>query len=666
MSKKRSRPDNRRALIEELERRILLSADFESALLDPSIADGLDPHDPAAQAELLQQTETGSYDAAVVRRELVLVDAGVEDHQDLLADLRSADSHGRQLEVVLLDGERDGIAQISEILEGREDLDAVHFVSHGTEGAVQLGTTWLTRESIDSHQSAIASWGDALSDKADLLFYGCDLAGGESGAAFVESLSYLTGADVAASTDATGSAILGGDWELEYATGGIESPLAPSASFQTSWQAVLAAAVDAASSGSTVGQASVTVSHTTSGTNRLMLVGVATDPHGESVSSITYNGVDLSLVGSQEVAGAHSRVEIWSLVAPDTGTHDVVVNVTGTGHHGLAVGVMTFTGVNQTNPLLGFSSASGDSTTASTTVASAADDLVFGVVHSHGGTEATPDAGQTEYWDIVADKTNSSGTIAAGAASVTTSWTVKSADWSVAAVSVQADTNFAQKATWSPVQDAYIQLKNPDTNAGTLGSMVVDRESSDLQRTLLQFDLSSIPAAATIQSATLKLESTAIDGLLNIDVHQMLESWVEGSATWNESSSGTNWSTPGGAFDPTALDSITTDSTGQHRWDLTALVQDWVNGAEQNHGVLVGSHDTGGNRTVTYDSREGAVPPILEIIYGEVNDAPVNTVPGPQSILQDTSLIFSSGSGNAISISDVDAGFNDIQVTLTA
>ena len=226
MSKKRSRPDRRRAHLEELERRILLSADLESALVDPSLADGVDPNDPAVQAELLQQEEAGTHDAAVVRRELVLVDAGVEDHEALLADLQSADSQGRQLEVVLLDGERDGIQQISEILEGREDLDAVHIVSHGTEGAVQLGSTWLTRENLDAYESAIAGWGDALSEKADLLFYGCDLAGGASGAAFAEALSGLTGADVAASTDATGSAILGGDWDLEYQAGVVETSVA--------------------------------------------------------------------------------------------------------------------------------------------------------------------------------------------------------------------------------------------------------------------------------------------------------------------------------------------------------------------------------------------------------------------------------------------------------
>jgi hypothetical protein len=47
-----------------------------------------------------------------------------------------------------------------------------------------------------------------------------------------------------------------------------------------------------------------------------------------------------------------------------------------------------------------------------------------------------------------------------------------------------------------------------------------------------------------------------------------------------------------------------------------------------------------------------------------VNDAPVNTVPGAQSTNEDTALTFSAG--NQISISDVDAGSNPVEVTLTA
>ena len=47
-----------------------------------------------------------------------------------------------------------------------------------------------------------------------------------------------------------------------------------------------------------------------------------------------------------------------------------------------------------------------------------------------------------------------------------------------------------------------------------------------------------------------------------------------------------------------------------------------------------------------------------------VNDAPVNTVPGPQTTLEDTSLVFSAAQGNAISIADEDAGSQPVQVTL--
>jgi hypothetical protein len=53
------------------------------------------------------------------------------------------------------------------------------------------------------------------------------------------------------------------------------------------------------------------------------------------------------------------------------------------------------------------------------------------------------------------------------------------------------------------------------------------------------------------------------------------------------------------------------------------------------------------------------------ITINNVNEAPVNTVPGAQSTNINTALTFSAGSGNPISISDVDAGGNPVQVTLT-
>ena len=53
------------------------------------------------------------------------------------------------------------------------------------------------------------------------------------------------------------------------------------------------------------------------------------------------------------------------------------------------------------------------------------------------------------------------------------------------------------------------------------------------------------------------------------------------------------------------------------------------------------------------------------ITVNAVNDAPTNTVPGGQSVDEDTDLTFSPGNGNALSIADVDAGTNDVRVTLS-
>lgn len=69
----------------------------------------------------------------------------------------------------------------------------------------------------------LQQWRSALTENADILLYDCDVAAGETGMTFIERLSLLVGADVAASTDKTGNTALGGDWELEKSTGSIET-----------------------------------------------------------------------------------------------------------------------------------------------------------------------------------------------------------------------------------------------------------------------------------------------------------------------------------------------------------------------------------------------------------------------------------------------------------
>ncbi|MBK9947788.1 MAG: DUF4347 domain-containing protein [Nitrospira sp.] len=167
-------------------------------------------------------------------QEVVFVDPTVPNYQDLLSGMDP------NIEVIMLDGGQDGIEQMAGALSGRTDIDAIHIISHGTEGQLQLGTGTLTTESMTGqYADELATIQQALSEQADILVYGCDFAEGDVGQGAVALLSRLTGADVAASTDATGAATLGGDWTLETQTGVIETHIAVTDAQQMNWVGLL-------------------------------------------------------------------------------------------------------------------------------------------------------------------------------------------------------------------------------------------------------------------------------------------------------------------------------------------------------------------------------------------------------------------------------------------
>ncbi|WP_182867604.1 DUF4347 domain-containing protein [Rhodopirellula sp. JC639] len=405
------------------------------------------PTSDAARAESVaadSSADVTSADEQHTAREIVVVDQTAEDYQQLLADLQSERGDGRSFEVILLDGHSDGIDQISRALAQYDDVDAIHLVTHGTAGRLKLGNAWLSLDNLNDHADTIALWGDSLRVGADVLIYGCDLAANEDGRTLSTSLASLTGADVAASDDDTGHAIFGGDWDLEYSTGAIETSLAFSLDVQQNWAHLLNVTIDNTTTGTAgTGATSTSFAHATAGTDRLMLVGISFGQDmGDSVSSVTYNGVGLTLVGTQEHADpSKSRVEIWSLVAPDLGPHNIVVNFSGTSHQGATVGVMTFTDVDQTTPVGTFTGDQGTSGTPSVTVSSTSNDLVFGVVgvDDNSDWDFTPGSGQTEHWDLFSSQANGSGTTEDGAASVVTSWTYgASTPWAAGAVSIKA------------------------------------------------------------------------------------------------------------------------------------------------------------------------------------------------------------------------------------
>ena len=88
------------------------------------------------------------------------------------------------MEIILLDGDRDGIVQIAESLSERTGIDAVHLISHGSSGELQLGTGALNCRSMSGeYADELATIRRCLSEQADILIYGCDFAGGEDGQA---------------------------------------------------------------------------------------------------------------------------------------------------------------------------------------------------------------------------------------------------------------------------------------------------------------------------------------------------------------------------------------------------------------------------------------------------------------------------------------------------
>jgi filamentous hemagglutinin family protein len=154
----------------------------------------------------------------------IFIDATVENYQDLLYGGKAGTVS------VVVTPDRSGISVISDrlssIAEIGEKVDEVHIVTEGDRGNFWLGNDFVSLENLDEYRSQLQTWGESLSENADILLYSCWTALGETGRSFINSIAGLTEADVAASVDVTGSANYNGNWNLEYQSGAIaaESP----------------------------------------------------------------------------------------------------------------------------------------------------------------------------------------------------------------------------------------------------------------------------------------------------------------------------------------------------------------------------------------------------------------------------------------------------------
>lgn len=142
------------------------------------------------------------------------------------------------------------------------------------------------------------------------------------------------------------------------------------------------------------GNGTMTLSLTTSGSDRYLLVGIGTST-GMTCTGITYAGVSMTQIGSpvdNTDSGAGSRLYVFELIAPASGANDIVASFSGPPSYRTMIGI-SVTDAHQTTPTgTSATSTTNNSATPSVTVTSATGELVVDF-HSAHNTLVTFSAG---------------------------------------------------------------------------------------------------------------------------------------------------------------------------------------------------------------------------------------------------------------------------------
>jgi len=248
------------ARFESLEPRVLYSADAAPfAVLLESNANQLDSEsDNSATFALAHFADTRSDDHQSILtdtsnegslaqnfvhtggiREIVLVVDGDSTIESLVSELRSELDASIAIEVLDTTAGDNILASFANTLSQYENLDAIHIISHASDGELRFGSQTIDTKTLTQNEAALKRIGESLNADGDILLYGCNLSAGESGHVFAQTLSSLTSADVASSNNLTGHGSLAGDWDLEVVEGVVETRTVTSPRIQSDWSATL-------------------------------------------------------------------------------------------------------------------------------------------------------------------------------------------------------------------------------------------------------------------------------------------------------------------------------------------------------------------------------------------------------------------------------------------
>ncbi|MDH5631903.1 MAG: DNRLRE domain-containing protein [Gammaproteobacteria bacterium] len=162
-------------------------------------------------------------------------------------------------------------------------------------------------------------------------------------------------------------------------------------------------------------------------------------------------------------------------------------------------------------------------------------------------------------------------------------------------------------------KDTYIRQWFAGRNYGIDDEIHVNGWWGDYHRGLMKFDLGAVAAGSQVLSATLELYSNTTSwSPATLNIHRMTRNWDEGGqnnstgeASWNSAQSGQAWSAAGGDFDNKVYGTaVTPGAVGWVSWDVTKLVQEWVDGKYDNHGLMLRA--TALNEGAEFDSSDAA------------------------------------------------------------
>ncbi len=194
----------------------------------------------------------------------------------------------------------------------------------------------------------------------------------------------------------------------------------------------------------------------------------------------------------------------------------------------------------------------------------------------------------------------------------------------------RSNTTFIQPGP-SDVKDTWV-YDNEDFSHGDWGELRANQTTAWDQRIFIEFtDLSALSSAATINSAKLGLyryDAYFTGNPVTLDAYQITSSWAE-----NITYSGLP------SYNSTAESSVTVSDTayGWYEWDVTNLVQQWVEGSATNYGAVIFNHGTGFyQRFVSSDNATATEPsyalPPTDASYRPYLDVDFTPIPAPGAI----------------------------------